>query len=144
MAQIHPLYLRSKTQVSEKSKGVTLSALCKVLNFPRWVYFSTGRAGFRSRRDVSGDRAANTAHTLKHTRICDVHPCTDSRNARAHTAKHNKHKQSVWPLLQGLTALCIGIQCHFPPISRLSQHTHSQHCPRGMTNYAHDKTRPEK
>lgn len=71
------------TWAREKSKGVTLSALCKVLNFPRWVYFSTGRAGFRSRRDVRGDGAANRANT--HTQ----------RHAHTHmwcATMHKKHK----------------------------------------------------
>lgn len=75
-------------RIRKKSKGVTLSALCKVLSFPRWVYFRTGRAGFRSRRDMSEDRA-NT-HTLVNTHVmCNhaqkrKHKCTST-----HT--HNKH-----------------------------------------------------
>lgn len=45
----------------------------------------------------------------------------------------------VWSL-QGLSGLCIGIQCIFPPISWLSQHTHSLHPPRGTAEDAHHKT----
>lgn len=80
----------------KKTKGVTVGALCKVLGFPRWVYFSTGRAGFRSRRDVSEDRAANRANTHTNggahahilTCIWDVQPCTKKKREtqmRAHT-----------------------------------------------------------
>lgn len=56
-------------------KGVTISTLCKVLDVPRWVYFSTGRAGFRSRRDVTEDTAASkqTAGGRAHTRTQHTH-----------------------------------------------------------------------
>lgn len=114
-------------RIRQKSKGVTLSTLCKVLSFPRWVYFRTGRAGFRSRRDMSEDRA-NT-HTLVNTCVMCNHgqkrkdKCT-STHAHTHTRAHTQ-------CLQAGADGSIGIQGHLSPISWLSQHTSSLHCPRG-------------
>lgn len=120
----------------KKTKGVTVGALCKVLGFPRWVYFSTGRAGFRSRRDVSEDRAANRANTHTHGRahahiltcIWDVQPCTKKKKKHKCVPTHT-HTHTC--LREGSTGGSIGIQGRVPPISRLSQHSRSLHCPWG-------------